>query len=92
MHGTHYIQWAIQVERAFKAHVTSEKVLPTGQVAWFFVDNWGDTYKYLDGQKVKSPKASKFSKTIQAFTVQDWETILADACALRTGFKMEGKK
>ncbi|THG94209.1 hypothetical protein EW026_g7212 [Hermanssonia centrifuga] len=80
------------VERAFKAHVTGEKVLPTGQVAWFSVDNWGDTYKYLGGRKVKSPKASKFSKTIQAFTVQDWETILTDACALRTGFKMEGKK
>ncbi len=90
-HGTHYLQWT-QVERAFKAHVTGEKVLPTGQAAWFSVDNWDNTYKYTGGHKVKSPKALKFSKTIQAFTVQDWEIILADAYALRIGFKMEGKK
>ncbi|PSR72194.1 hypothetical protein PHLCEN_2v11933 [Hermanssonia centrifuga] len=69
-----------------------QAVLPMGQVAWFSVDNWGNTYKYLGGRKVKSPKASKFSKTIQAFTVQDWETIFTEACALQTGFKMDGKK
>ncbi|PSR72091.1 hypothetical protein PHLCEN_2v12033 [Hermanssonia centrifuga] len=84
---------AIQaVERAYKAHVTGKKVLPTGQTAWFSVDNWGDTFKYAAGRKIKNARASKFSNTIAAFTLRDWETILNDTNVLRTGLKMEGRK
>ncbi|KAJ6630165.1 hypothetical protein B0H10DRAFT_2428127 [Mycena sp. CBHHK59/15] len=66
-------------ERALRAWSTGKLYIAPRTAGQFSGDNWGDNTKLRNGKTVKNKRATKYVKSIQAFTRQQWESIYDDA-------------
>ncbi|KAJ7249897.1 hypothetical protein C8J57DRAFT_1079295 [Mycena rebaudengoi] len=63
------------VERALRAWSTGKLVLGKKTSDHFSKDNWGDTIKHVNGNRIKDKRATKYVPTLLAFKNSQWARI-----------------